>query len=373
VPDTTRPVADRLVLSPQVPLVAGGAAEAFERDIQQLFRAGQRHLIIDMSGVTMMDSGGIRALVRGHTTAQRLGGNLRLAAMRPAVSQVLDASRLSSIFITYESVEAARLAAWPWRKLRVLAAGAALCGALVWVGMKWPLELTGLDPVTQQMLENGQKIGAIPVHRLQPFIELSKMVAAALIGALVTAIHQPVSRDRPKSLEQAQTLLCVSGAVMMIIIGNSLARAFGIAGAAGIVRFRTPVDDPKDVTILFLLMGLGMATGLGAFAVAGLGTAFLCTTLLILDRLATQKARLMSVEISAAGRVFPTAHVESVLMRNDAVFEPREISQGKNDVTVRYHAWLDPRASLDDLSAQLMAEGGGVASVSWDHVKREKG
>jgi hypothetical protein len=107
------------------------------------------------------------------------------------------------------------------------------------------------------------------VHRLQPFIELSKMIAAALIGALVTAIHHPVGRDRPKSLEQAQTLLCVSGAVMMIIIGNSLARAFGIAGAAGIVRFRTPVDDPKDVTILFLLMGLGMATGLGAFAVAG--------------------------------------------------------------------------------------------------------
>ena len=70
-------------------------------------------------------------------------------------------------------------------------------------------------------------------------------------------------------------LLCMSGALMMIIIGNSLARAFGIAGAASIIRFRTPVDDPKDVTILFLLMGLGMSAGLGAFAVAGLGTAFL--------------------------------------------------------------------------------------------------
>jgi anti-anti-sigma factor len=355
-----------------VPLVAGGAAEAFERDIQQLFRAGQRHLIIDLSGVMAIDSGGIRALVRGHTTAQRLGGSLRLAAMRPAVSQVLEASRLSSIFVTYESVEAARLAAWPWRKLRVLAAGAALCGVLVWVGMKWPLELTGLDPITERMLENGQKIGAIPVHRLQPFIELSKMVAAALIGALVTAIHQPSSRDRPKSLEQAQTLLCVSGAVMMIIIGNSLARAFGIAGAAGIVRFRTPVDDPKDVTILFLLMGLGMATGLGAFAVAGLGTAFLCTTLLVLDRLQTQKSRPMAVEISAPGRVFPTAHVEGVLVRNHVVFEPREISQGKNDITVKYHTWLDPRTSLDDLSAQLMAEGGSIGSVSWDQMKREK-
>ena len=361
------------MLSPQVPLVAGGAAEAFERDIQGLFRTGHRHLIIDLSGVAMMDSGGIRALVRGHTTAQLLGGSVRLAAMRPMVGQVLEASRLSSIFVTYESVEAARLAAWPWRKLRVLAAGAALCGVLVWVGLKWPLQLAGLDPITEQMLENGQKISTVPMHRLQPFIELSKMVAAALIGALVTAIHQPATRERPKSLEQAQILLCVSGAVMMIIIGNSLARAFGIAGAAGIVRFRTPVDDPKDVTILFLLMGLGMATGLGAFAVAGLGTAFLCITLLALDRLATQKTRHMSVEVSAPGRVFPTAHVESVLVRNQVIFEPREISQGKSDITTKYHTWLDPRISLDELSAQLMAEGGGVEGVSWDQVKREKG
>lgn len=295
----------------------------------------------------MMDSGGIRALVRGHTTAQRLGGSLRLAAIRPAVAQVLEASRLSSIFVTYDSVEGARLAAWPWRKLRVLAFGTALCTALVWIGMKWPLQLTGLDPVTQAALEEGRKI-AIPMHPLQPFIELAKLIAAAFIGALVTAVHQPTGRDRPKSLEQAQTLLCVSGAMMMIIIGNSLARAFGIAGAASIIRFRTPVDDPKDVTILFLLMGLGMSAGLGAFAVAGLGTAFLCTALLLLDKLSTQRARALSVEILASGRQFPNTHVENVFARNQIVFEPREISQS-DDVTVKYHTWLDPRTSLEDL------------------------
>ena len=47
-------------------------------------------------------------------------------------------------------------------------------------------------------------------------------------------------------------------------------------------KFRTPVEDPKDVTILFLLKGLGMSAGLGAFAVVGLGTAFLCGMLLVL-------------------------------------------------------------------------------------------
>jgi hypothetical protein len=170
-------------------------------------------------------------------------------------------------------------------------------------------------------------------------------------------------------MEQAQTLLCVSGAMMMIIIGNNLARAFGIAGAASIIRFRTPVDDPKDVTILFLLMALGMATGLGSFAVAGLGTAFLCAALLTLDRFAGQTMRVMSVEILARGRQFPTTHVESVFARNQVVFEPREISQA-DDVTVKYHTWLDPRLSLDELSSQLMAADAGVESVSWEHPKR---
>jgi hypothetical protein len=324
-----------------------------------------------MTGVAAIDSAGIRALVRGHITAQRQGGGLRLAAVRPAVGTVLDASRLSSIFDVYASVDAARLSTWPWRTLRLVVIGTTLCSVLVWAGLTWPLQLVGLDPVTEAALESGQKI-AVPFHHVQPFIELAKLVAAALIGALVSAVHTPVSRDRPRSLEQAQTLLCVSGAMMMIIIGNSLARAFGIAGAAGIVRFRTPVDDPKDVTILFLLMGLGMATGLGAFAVAGLGTAFLCLALVVLDRLATQNTRSLALEISAPGRAFPTAQVEAILVRNGVLFEPREISQGKNDVTVKLHTWLDHRASLDELSAQLMAEGTGVSSVSWDQVKRDK-
>lgn len=359
----------RLVLSPQEPLLAGGAAEALEKELQQTFRRGQRDVIVDLASVTSIDSAGIRALVRAHTTSQRLGGSLRLAAVPAKVLHVLEESRLASIFDTYSSVEAARLAAVPWHTVRVLLAGAVLCTVLVWIGMRWPLELAGL-PSTGDSLEAASAASS-PVHR-HPFIELSKLIAAALIGALVTAIHQPVSRDRPRSLEQAQILLCVSGAIMMIIIGNSLARAFGIAGAAGIVRFRTPVDDPKDVTILFLLMGLGMATGLGAFAVAGLATAFLCVALLVLERLSTQRTRLMSVEMSAPGRQFPTRHVEAVLVRNEVVFEPREISQGKNDIKVKYHTWLDPRASLDDLSAQLMAEGAGVDSVSWDQVKRER-
>jgi anti-anti-sigma factor len=367
----TRSVADRLVLSPQESLVAGGPAEAFESQLRQLYRSGQRHLVIDFKRVPSIDSAGIRALVRGHTTAQRVEGTLRLAALPPRVREVLEASRLAGVFDIYESTEAARIASWPWRTIRVSLTGVVLCGTLVWLGLRWPNQLAGISEIAEEAITGARGAPAIPVHPFQPFIELGKLVVAALIGLQITAIHQPASRERGRAMEQAQVLLCVSGAMMMIIIGNSLARAFGIAGAASIIRFRTPVEDPKDVTILFLLMGLGMSSGLGAWAVAGLGTAFLCIALVALDHVAAQKARVMSVEIQASGREFPATHVEGVFARNQIVWEPREISQS-DDVTVKYLTWLDPRTSLEDLSSQLMSDGAGVQSVAWEHPKRER-
>ena len=367
----TRSVADRLVLSPQEPLVAGGPAEAFESQLRQLYRSGQRHLVIDFKRVPTIDSAGIRALVRGHTTAQRVEGTLRLAALPARVREMLDASRLATVFDIYESIEAARIASWPWRTIRVTIFGAVLCGTLVWMGLHWQSQLAGINEIAGEVIGGAKNAPAIPVHPFQPFIELGKLVVAALIGLQITAIHQPATRERGRAMEQAQVLLCVSGAMMMIIIGNSLARAFGIAGAASIIRFRTPVEDPKDVTILFLLMGLGMSSGLGAWAVAGLGTAFLCIALVALDHMSAQKARVMSVEIQAGGREFPATHVEGVFARNQIVWEPREISQS-GDVTVKYHTWLDPRTSLEDLSSQLMSEGAGVQSVAWEHPKRER-
>jgi hypothetical protein len=321
--------------------------------------------------VHAIDSAGIRALVRAHTSARRVDGTLRIAAAREKVAEVLELSHLGDIFQMYESVDAAKIAAWPWAAIRAAMGGVVLCSVLVWAGLRWPAELTGLGQAVTTALAGGTPDPGRPLTTAQPFIELAKLVAAALIGVLVTAVHQPSTRDRAgsRSMEQAQMLLCVSGALMMIIIGNSLARAFGIAGAASIIRFRTPVDDPKDVTILFLLMGLGMSTGLGAFAVAGLGTAFLCLTLVGLDLMARQQTRLMSVEIVASGRTFPSTRVEEVFARNHIVFEPREIAQA-DDVTVKYHAWLDSRMSLDELSAQLLRDVSGVTAVSWEHPKR---
>jgi len=206
-----------------------------------------------------------------------------------------------------------------------------------------------------------------------PVFEASKLVAAAAIGAVVMFVHRRYPGDKPisRSLAQAQVLLCVAGALMMIIIGNSLARALGIAGGATIVRFRTPVEDPKDTTVLFLLLGLGMASGLGSFAVAGLGAVFLCVCLVLLDFVGERKQRTMMLEMVASGSEFPAEYVNRLLAAYQIRCEPREVDSGKK-ATVRYLCHLDPNTPLQRLSEQLMdPAASGLKSVVWESPKRE--
>ena len=364
-PASRRATGAPLVLSPTEPLVDGGPAEQLERSIQRLLADGHRHLIVDLDAVARIDGGGVRALVRGYTTARRVGGSFRLARANADVRGFLRDAHLDTVFPISDSVQQAQARAWPWRTVAFAAGGAVFCLALVWAGT------TGLDPAAA-VPPQFTGVDDNPLALSNPFLSLTKLVVASLIGVLITVVHRPTSRDKPltRSMEQAQVLLCVSGAIVMIIIGNSIARAFGIAGAASIIRFRTPVEDPKDITILFLLMGLGMAAGLGAFAVAGLATAFLCVLLLVLDRLPSdQRPREMMVELVADGRDFPVVHVESVFARNGVIFEPRDVSQGRESA-VKYHVSLDRRLSLEDLSAQLTAGAAAIRSVVWKNPKK---
>jgi anti-anti-sigma factor len=365
---------DRMVLSPQEPLIAGGPAEELERRIQDIFKSGFAHVVIDLRGVPTADSAGIRALVRGHTSAQRLNRRFTLVSPNPRVKELLELSQLTRVLEVVDSLVDARTKSIQWDRVWTGLAVTVVGLALVGVGIAYPdLGLDGArgtsGPFPSQ--DQGAPTGLVYAN---PLFELAKLVAAALIGLLVTVVHRQyrhgAERQTNPVMDQAQVLLCVSGAMMMIIIGNNLARAFGIAGAASIIRFRTPVEDARDITILFLLMGLGMAAGLGALAVAGLGTLFLCALIPLLNMFSSERPRTMMVEIIAEERNFPLSHVHHVFAVNGILFEPREVSQG-DEATAKYLATLKPTDSLEDLSAQLMGDGKkGIKNVSWSPPKR---
>lgn len=357
-----------LVLSPQEALLAGGPAEQLEQIIQSSFKQGVPRVVVDLRAVPALDSAGVRALVRGHTTAERLNRSFSLVAPNARVREMLRVARLDQVFTICETVSAARTRRFSWAPLGTGVFVVVVGVGLVLSGYFWP---AGVPRITQDVVPfAGYTEG--PLRWESPLFELAKLGVAAVVGMLVTIVQRYYRADRHvnPTLEQAQVLLCVSGALMMIIIAGSLARAFGIAGAASIIRFRTPVEDPRDITVLFLLMGLGMAAGLGGFAVAGLGTLFLCAMFPILNMFAAERPRTMLVEIVAEDREFPFDHVHRVFAVNHVVFEPREVSQG-DEATIRYLTTLAPHDSLEDLSSQLLAGGqAGIKNVSWSPPKR---
>ena len=255
----------------------------------------------------------------------------------------------------------------------LVAASLLIAAGLVWFEQQWPTA-PGANGRDAGLPFSPDALAGSGTPAFHAGLEALKLVFAGLIGALISAVHRRHPGDKPisRSLAQAQILLCVAGALMMIIIGNSLARALGIAGGATIVRFRTPVDDPKDSTVLFLLLGLGMACGLGEFGVAGLGTAFLCLCLMLLDWIVERKPRTMMLEMVSPTPEFPAEYVNRLLSAYQVRFESREVSQHGQKSTVRYHCTLDPDTPLQRLSEQLTdAQVGGLKSVSWETQKKE--
>jgi hypothetical protein len=261
---------------------------------------------------------------------------------------------------------------WAWDTIGYTALGVAVCVAIVWIGIELQHLETPMGPSGVEALFGAGSAKHTEEPQFHPFFQASKLVVAAILALLVTAVHKRYHGEKPlhRTLAQAQILLCVAAALMMVIIGVSVARALGVAGGASMVRFRTPVEDPKDATILFILLGIGMSCGLGNFAVAGLGSVFLCIVLFALGRMPEEKPRVMMLEVVASGTVFPSDHVHTVLGYTATSFEPREFIEGERPAR-KYLVHLSPSASLAFLTNELIKEGaGGIKSVAWVQPKK---
>lgn len=95
-----------LILTPDDSLMCGGRAEQFEAVILEVAGAGQRHLIVDLASVAHIDSGGMRALVRGHMSVSKQGGRVILVNVNRNVRRVLHILRLDTVLPVCESIDA---------------------------------------------------------------------------------------------------------------------------------------------------------------------------------------------------------------------------------------------------------------------------
>jgi len=95
-------------------------------------------------------------------------------------------------------------------------------------------------------------------------------VLSQAIAAVYVWTHRGMSYNR--SLVVALVVSGIVSAVVMLAIGNSLARGIGIVGTLALIRFRTNLQDPLDMLFVFASFGTGIAAGTGSYATGVLGT-----------------------------------------------------------------------------------------------------
>ena len=203
-----------------------------------------------------------------------------------------------------------------------------------------------------------------------------RLALAALLAALLAFRPRRTSLHfkRNPFVAQTQILLAVIASALMMIVGDSTARAFGIFGAASLVRFRTNIKDPKEISVLLLSLAIGLSTGVGRVE---LGLVLALFTLLLLWGLEYREPELVtrSLELTVKTRNIGTTQdaLLSLFRRYEFDSELREIDRpDEKDAmgTVVYYMSASPSVSLDRLSQEILAaDPKNVDSVAWDQQK----
>ena len=120
---------------------------------------------------------------------------------------------------------------------------------------------------------------------LPPFLTIGtdalRLLLAFVLSVFIVNIYRWTHAEIPqKSFTDTLIILCMLISVVMVIIGDSIARAFSLVGALSIIRFRTAIQNPRDIGFVFYALAVGMAIGAGNPSVAVLATFLMGITIL---------------------------------------------------------------------------------------------
>jgi hypothetical protein len=113
------------------------------------------------------------------------------------------------------------------------------------------------------------------------------MIISFVLGGFISLTYIKTCNKSGYSQNFSLTLILVPTviAIIILLIGSNVARAFSLAGAFSIIKFRSAPGDPKDIAYVLFTMAAGLACGVGYFGYAILFTVFLCSLMFILNML----------------------------------------------------------------------------------------
>lgn len=129
-------------------------------------------------------------------------------------------------------------------------------------------------------------------------IIISALVLGLIVSLtyLLTHIREGYSRSLPTTLIMLPAII----AIIVLLIGNNIARAFSLAGAFTIIRFRSAPSDPKDIAYVFFALAAGLACGIGTIGYGLIFVIVMCLVMIVLQAIGygSQRRTVMTVKIT---------------------------------------------------------------------------
>jgi uncharacterized membrane protein YhiD involved in acid resistance len=195
-----------------------------------------------------------------------------------------------------------------------------------------------------------------------------RLPIAALLGASLAL--RPRRRGTPPrhpAVIQTQIILAIVGALVMMVVGTNLARAFGVVGAAGLVRYRAKIEDPKDAGVMLSTLAVGLGAGVGLYAMVVFSTAFILLALWVIESFEPDRGPLFDLKIKMGDNTDARRReFEAILRRFDIEFDLRSSA----DDEVCYDARVPLELRRERVTnAILRLDPEGHAAVEWAEKK----
>src|SRR4030095_16377956 len=206
-------------------------------------------------------------------------------------------------------------------------------------------------------------------------IALRFSLAAFLAGLLAFRWRRGLSVSRRNPfVAQTQILMAVVAAAMMMVVGDSAARAFGIFAAASLVRFRTNIRDPKEITVLLMSLAIGLACGVGKIEVAIILSLFSLLVLSVLKYYEPQEIfRAMELTVTTRKVEESNQILRNLFERRNMITELRRVDREDEENPmgkVVYYVNVNGHLSTDQLSDEIFSsDPENVDSIHWDQKK----
>lgn len=155
---------------------------------------------------------------------------------------------------------------------------------------------------------------------------LTLFIAIAL-GAIISLTYMKTQAAYAQNFALTMIVLPVIVAIIILLIGSNIARAFSLAGAFSIIRFRSAPGDPKDIAFVLFTMAAGLACGVGSFGYAALFTIVLCLLMFFLKaiKFGAKKATQKTLKVTIPENLGYEEAFEELFKKFDIGYELRKV------------------------------------------------